>query len=101
MLRLSTNSGAYVYSLSFSNAIQVLEPGDFILSFYSLFNCQTAGCDAVGDKLAIKIKTDFYGDYDEVYSTGSDNGRFNDSRWIKEETLIKISVSEIFVSFLS
>ena len=97
MIKVRTNGAAYKYEFEFQKAIKVSQQGDYILSFYSLFNCQKAGCETVGDKIIIKMKTTYFGTYTELYSIGSDNGRYNDSRWIKDEVVVKISSAEIYV----
>ena len=88
----------FSYSYSISNPIAVSEPGTFKLTFYTIFNCVRAGCENLGDTLSVKVKQGAAGTFEEVYSSGSDKGRNLDVEWKKEEVMVQISDSEIFVS---
>jgi sigma54-dependent transcription regulator len=65
------------------------------MSFYTFFDCKRSGCDTVGDLLAIKIKDT--GDYDEVYKTGTDYGRYNDVQWQKHDIEITLTGPQVYV----
>ena len=101
MLRLRTNSGVFSYSFSFTNPIQIPESGDYILSLYTLFNCQRAGCDTVGDTISIKIKTNLNADFEEVFKTGTDQARNKDIKWNREEVKVQLVGSEFYVFYFS
>jgi hypothetical protein len=95
----STSGATYVHTFTLTNPISIQNPGKHVISFYTYFECKKQECDIVGDTLSIQIKDG--GDYDEVFVTGSDYGRYNDSRWKKDEVLTNFKETQIFVRHLN
>lgn len=99
-MRIRTTSAVFFYSFSITNPITVPEPGTYKLTFYTIFNCPRAGCENVGDTLSVKIKNGASGTFDEVYKSGSDDGRNLDVKWKKEEVILQLTENQIFVSHI-
>ena len=97
-VRTDTAGSAYSASFSFTRAILINDFGIYNLTFYSIINCNKAGCDKVGDKISIKIKNGADGIFEEVYNTGSDQGRSQELQWLRDIVAVQITSSEVFVS---
>ena len=97
-LRVRTGSAAFSYTYSITNPIAVPEPGTYKLTFYTIFNCIRPGCENLGDTLSVKVKQGSVGEFVEVYSSGSDDGRNLDVEWKKEEVMVQLTDSQVFVS---
>ena len=99
-LRVRTANGAFSETYFFTQSIKVTEPGDYILSFYNFFNCNSATCNTANDTMAVRIREGTTGFYKEVYLGGTKYGRLRDDRWIKEEVQVKLNASNYYVNFL-
>lgn len=71
-----------------------------MLSFYTFINCHRPGCETVGDKISIKIKNGQGGAYEVVYTTGTDDGRLQELQWKRDDVLVQLNSSEVYVSSL-
>lgn len=97
-LKSKTVREIYKASFIFNKSISVDELGTYRLSFYTFFSCYpVSACLLEDDAVAIKIKQGVNGVFEEVYKTGSEKNRTQDYKWIKEETLVQIQESVIFV----
>ena len=77
------------------------EAGDYKLSFYNLFNCLTvANCSVVNDTMSLKLKQGISGDYKEVYIGGTNYGRLNDDKWVRESISLQLEADNYYVSDL-
>lgn len=90
------SGSAYLLTFTLTEAIKVSKPGKHLMSFYSYFDCRKPECSSIGDTLSIHVKDS--GDYEKVFTTGTEFGRYEDLTWKKDEIEILVRETEIFVS---
>lgn len=77
--------------------ITIKEQGTYKLSIYTLINCQKTECKDLGDSVSIKIKKGIDGAYEEVFTMGSDKGRFTDIQWKNDEAYMDLDTAQYYV----
>jgi hypothetical protein len=79
----------------FSNLIDLQEPGNYEISFYSFFFCPKEDCDT-DDTIILSVK-DEDSNFTEIYRSGVTTGRVRDREWVKEAVLFTAGTSKINV----
>jgi hypothetical protein len=93
-LRTQTTGQAYNASYTFTRAIIIQKPGIYYLSFYSFFNCVNSKCPELGDTLVVKIGRGTTSNYEEIFRTGAEYGRYNENQW--NEDIIPIDINKTY-----
>jgi hypothetical protein len=66
--------------------IDIQQPGNYIAKFYTLFYCNTTGCENAGDYLSFKINDgQNVNEKNLIYKEISINGLDKERVWIKRE----------------
>jgi hypothetical protein len=80
--------------LTFETPITTVVGKRYTMSMYTIFNCQTQGCDIGQDSLSIRIKEGDNGAFNEV---GNINGRSLDTKWIQNMVTFRVNSNKINV----
>jgi hypothetical protein len=84
-VKSATSGAAFTSTFTISNDINLLVAGRFKLSFYTFIHCANLACNTTSDRITVKLQEDGENNYKDIFTTGFENGRIRDDKWVNDE----------------